>query len=176
MSIQQLVNFPIATNFRFWCPELPLLSELIQDVTIPGITLNPTEIHNRFVDYSDPGEKLVFQEMDLGFSMDENYDAYTEIFSWMSLMAGPDGMSDVSEEQRRLLFCDSTVTLLDNAQRPTRTLIFKDSWPTSLGAMPYDVSGDSSSVKSILSLQFTAMEISPPAKDLTPLGEFHRNH
>ena len=63
MPLQKLVNFAKDTNFRFYCSELPLISELCQDVTLPTVTLGEAEVHTRFIDYPEPGEKLLFPEL-----------------------------------------------------------------------------------------------------------------
>ena len=47
MALQKLINFPVTTNFRVQIPELPLLTEVAQDVTLPTITLNPAEVYTR---------------------------------------------------------------------------------------------------------------------------------
>lgn len=177
MALNQLVNFPVQTNFRFWCPELPLLSELAQDITIPAVTLNPTETYHRDGDYSQPGEKLLFTELDIGFAMDEYFDVYAEVYSWMNLMAGWELTSKgIVEATRKVLFCDCEVIALDNNQKASRKFIFHDSWPTQLGALPFDQAGDPANIKGIVTFQYIAMSITPDTKNLTQLGELRYNH
>jgi hypothetical protein len=131
---------------------------------------------NRFVDYNEPGEKLQFTELDVGFSMDEYLDVYAEIWSWMSRMAGPPGMSQYREDERKIVLADAVITQLDNKLQPSRKFIFHDCWPTEIGAVSLDVGGDGATVKGIVTFSFTAMDITPHDKDLTQLGEFVYNH
>ncbi len=176
MALQKLINFPITTNFRFVCSELPLLSEVAQDITIPPVTLNPAEVFTRTGDYGQPGEKLSFTELDIGFSMDEYFDVYAEVFSWMNRMAGMPELQSVKESERGILFADCEIILLDNAMRETRRFIFHDSWPTTMGALPLDVAGEASTMKGIVTFQYLAMEIRPDTKNLSELGDLRYSH
>ena len=174
MANKQL-NFAIPTNFRFFCSEIPVTSELAQDVTLPSINMGQAQVPNRFVDYNLPGEKIVYAEIDVGFSMDENYDAYAEIYSWMERMCGVTG-SGVPESERKLLFADAEITLLDNTGNMIRKIIFHDAWPVSIGAMALDVSSDASPVKTILTMDYTSMSIVPGTKNLSELAAIRYNH
>jgi hypothetical protein len=171
----KLVNFPKVTNFRFYCSELPLTSELIQDVTVPTITVGGAQVSNQYVDYNEPGEKMLYTELDLGFIMDENYDAYAEIYSWMTRMVGVPGIH-LPEADRKLVFADAEIILLDNAQKEVRRFIFHDAWPTTIGALPYDATGTADDVVAILTMEYTAMSIKPNTKNITQLGDFKYSH
>lgn len=176
MATQTLVNFPVVTNFRLYIPECPLLSELAQDVTIPAITLNPAEVFTRTGDYGQPGEKLVFTELDIGFAMDEYYDVYAEVYSWMNRMAGMPELQSVEERDRYVLFCDIELTLLDNKQKMARKFIFHDAWPTALGAIGYDGAGQAENVRGLVTFEYIAMEIKPDTKNLTNIVNVEYNH
>lgn len=176
MPLQKLVNFSVDTNFRFICPELPLLSQVAQDVTIPALTLPPAEVFTRFVDIQQPGEKIQYQEIDIGFSMDEYFDVYAEVYSWMHRMAGPPGDSHVPESERKVVVCDSEVILLDNTQRQGRKMVFTDSWPTSIGAVAMDAASQAAANKCVLTMHFATMKLTPPTKNLTELGDLTYNH
>ena len=176
MALQQLVNFPLSTNFRFNCPELPLLSEVAQDATIPAITLNPAEVFTRTGDYGQPGEKLQFTELDIGFAMDEYLDVYAEVFSWMNRMAGMPGFQTVEEKDREVLFCNVELIMLDNTQRESRRFIFHNAWPSALGALAFDQAGEASTMKGIVTFEYLAMELTPDTKNLTGLGDLRYNH
>jgi len=176
MALQQLVNFPVSTNFRIAIPELPLLSEVAQDITIPTITLPPAEVFTRTGDYGQPGEKLQFTELDVGFAMDEYFDVYAEVLSWMNLMGGYPGFQSVEERDRRVLFCNIDVIMLDNAQRESRRFIFHDAWPSTMGALALDQAGEASNMKGVVTFEYTAIEMKPDTKNLTQLGDLKYNH
>ena len=170
------INYAISTNFRFNCSEIPFVSELAQDVTIPSVKLGQAQITSPFVDYNQPGEKILYAEIDVGFVMDENFDAYTEIYSWMERIAGVPGLSPVPVSQRRTLFADAEITILDNTGNMIRRMIFKDAWPVSLGALEYDSTSSAAPLKSILTLDYTGMIILPFTKNLSGLANIHYNH
>jgi hypothetical protein len=163
MTLKHEPNFAHGYNFLITIPELPIISELAQDFLLPALTLNPAEVPNRFVDYGIPGEKLVYTELDIGFIMDSNMDAYVEIHNWMRLMAGT---IDQPVEQRKELVSDITLHILNNAKNQVRKFIFTDAWPTSLGAVSYDLLG-ADVTKSILSMKFTNFKITPADSDVS---------
>lgn len=176
MALQKLINFPVSTNFRFTCPELPLLSEVAQDITIPPVTLNPAEVFTNTGDYGQPGEKLTFTELDVGFSMDEYFDVYAEVFSWMNRMAGMPELQSIEHSERRIVVADCEIILLDNTMKESRRFIFHDSWPTTMGALALDVAGEAQTMKGIVTFQYAAMQIIPDTKNLTELGDLRYNH
>jgi hypothetical protein len=157
MSLNLAPNFAQGYNFEIVIPSLPVVSALAQDFLIPALTLNPVEVPNRFQDYTLAGEKLLYGEIDIGFIMDVQMDAYVEIHNWMKLMAGA---YDQVAEERRLLHNDITLQLLNNHKHLVRTFKFIDAWPTSLGAASYDLA-TAGQVKSILTLKFSAFTITP---------------
>lgn len=157
MSLNLAPNFSQGYNFDIVIPSLPVVSALAQDFLVPALTLNPMEVPNRFVDYTLAGEKLLYGELDIGFIMDNNMDAYVEVHNWMNLMAGA---YDQPVEERQLLHNDVTLQLLNNHKNLVRTFKFIDCWPTSLGAASYDLA-TAGQVKSILTMKFTAFTITP---------------
>lgn len=176
MALQQLVNFPVTTNFRIQCPELPLLSELAQDCTLPTLTINPAEVFTRTGDYGQVGEKINFTELDVGFSMDEYLDVYAEIYSWMNRMCGMPGFQAVEEKDREVLFCNIDLIMLDNNQKESRRFIFHDVWPSSIGAIALDQAGEAITMKGLVTFEYTAIEMKPDTKNLTQLGDLRYNH
>lgn len=172
----QLYNFTISNNFRVTVPELPMITDLAQDVTIPAITLPETIVPNRHVEDKQPGEKLVFTELDIGFTVDENWDTYAEIWSWMALLAGPDGMSQQIVTERQILYVDIVIEILNNARKAVRRLKFYDCWPTAIGAVSLDTTGDDINTKGIVTMSYTAMDIDPPGKNLTGFTDIVYSH
>lgn len=76
------------------------------------------------------------------------------------------GTYDQPVEQRKMIFTDTTLHILNNSKNQVRKFTFFDSWPTALGATAYDLSGPSV-IKSILSMQFTGFDVSPADSDLS---------
>lgn len=171
----KLFNFSRTDGFRFSCAEIPIVSELAQDVTIPSVNIGQAQTTSRFVDYNQPGEKIVYAELDVGFIMDENYDAYAEIYSWMQRIAGPPDNMPIEESQRKTLFADASIELLDNTGKMIRKMVFLDAWPVSLGAIAMDTQS-STEIKSILTLDYTAMIIVPHTKNLSGIADMRYTH
>lgn len=163
MSINKEPNFARGNRFELTIPEAPIVAALAQDFLIPALTVNPAEVPNQFVDYALPGEKIVYGEIDVGFIVDDNFDAYVEIHNWMRKMCGA---YQQQAEERLMLHCDVTMILLNNNHNPVRRMIFHDCWPTSLGAASYDLLA-SDPVKSILTMKYSGLSIDPDTIDIS---------
>jgi len=157
------LNNALSNNFILSIHELPIVSELAQDVIVPPLTLNPVDVENRWVKYPEMGEKIIYSECDIGFMIDENWDSYTEVYNWMSKAAGT---SHHTEESRKQVFSDVSIMILNNSRNPIRKLVFLDAWPTTLGAVALD-SGGSLELQGILTLAYTEMRIEVPDNDIT---------
>lgn len=142
---------------------------------MPSLALNPAEVYHRNVDFKQPGEKITYTELDVGFIMDEQYDAYAEIYSWMARLAGVPGVA-IEEKDRRVLTCNAEVILLDNKQRQVRKFVMHDAWPTNLGAIPMESTGEASNVKSVLTMAYNYMTIEPDTKNMSNLGDMRYDH
>jgi len=153
------INIALTNNFIATIPHLPIVSELIQDFVIPSIQLNPAEVYSQWSEYPEIGEKITYAEADIGFQIDENWDSYTEVFNFMQLAAG-EGLSH-KHENRKQIFGDTSLVILDNERNPIRVLTFVDSWVTTLGAVSLD-SGGGDALTGILTLQYHSMLITPP--------------
>lgn len=158
------LNIALDNNFILNIPELPIVSELAQDVIIPSIQLNAADIYSEWSDYPEAGEKITYAETDIGFQIDDNWDSYVEAYNWMLKSAGT-GITH-KHENRKQVMGDTTVIILNNDRNPVRVITFIDAWVTTLGAVALD-SGGGTSLTGILTMQYHYITIKIPDNNIT---------
>ena len=72
-------------SFQIDIPLAPSVSEWVQSVSVPGITLGEANIETPFVRQPEPGDKLIFSPLSFSFIVDEEMKNWTEMFNWMML-------------------------------------------------------------------------------------------
>lgn len=129
------LNFGRAPNIQYFC----------QSVTVPGISLSEVVQTNPFVDLYRPGEKAIYDLLNVTFIVDEQLKAWLEIHNWIRAMTFPTSFKDyrdlglLSKESgiKQELgiapqYSDATVTVLSSANNPTHRFKFRDVFPTTL--------------------------------------------
>ena len=158
------LNMTLSNNFILNIPDLPIVSELAQDIIIPSIQLNTAEVYSQWSTYNEAGEKIEYSETDIGFQIDEKWDSYIEIYNWMSKMAGV-GITH-KHRHRKQIMGDMSVIVLNNQRNPVRVITFVDAWATTLGAVALDSAGNEE-LKGILTMQYHYLKFDSPDNNLT---------
>jgi hypothetical protein len=71
-----LLTFARAPNVQYFC----------QQVSVPGISLSEAVIANPFVDIYAPGEKAIYDLLNITFMVDEELQGWKEIHDWIRAM------------------------------------------------------------------------------------------
>ena len=159
------MDYASPIQFRFKIAKLPLVEFFIQSVNLPGITLGSATVVNPLLDYPVPGDKIVYQSLDISFLVDENLNNYKELHDWMtglgfpkshkqfadlqatgadkfpgstkgSVVAGVEIPAPLSEGG---IYSDATLTILNSKNIAKTEIRFHNIYPTSLGALSYNV-------------------------------------
>jgi hypothetical protein len=127
---------------------LPNVQYFCQTISVPGISLSEIPIHNPFVDIYSPGEKAIYDILNITFIVDENMTAWKEVHDWIRAMTFPEKY----EEYRRLgllnkthgllkreseqfpQFADGKLTMLSSSNNPIAEFKFYDMFPTTLSS------------------------------------------
>jgi hypothetical protein len=125
-----ILNFTRLPNVRYFC----------QSVSVPGISLSETPITNPFVDIYSPGEKAIYDLMNITFMIDEDLKAWLEIHDWIRAMTFPKEYAEYrnlprlsgKQENNFPQFSDATITLLSSKNNPIYNFKIYDCFPTSL--------------------------------------------
>jgi hypothetical protein len=144
-----LLTFGRAPNVQYFC----------QNVTVPGISLGEAVITNPFVDLYSPGEKAIYDLLNITFIIDEELRGWLEVHDWIRAMTFPvkfeeyqklpslnkyqSAKNDISKKFPQ--FSDATVTLLSSAFKPNLVFRFHDVFPVSISSFIMNALDDSNS-------------------------------
>ena len=156
----------------------------MKSVNIPGITLGEATQTTPLKDIPIPGDKLNYASLDLSFLVDENLNNYKELHDWLigigfpkdhtqfrdALAAGADrfpGSTAPTRTERQTvataegaIYSDATLTILNSKNIAKTEIRFRDVYPTSLGALNYNVAAsDVDYLQAAASFNYSLYEI-----------------
>jgi hypothetical protein len=110
---------------------------------VPGISLSEIPQNTPFVDLYIPGEKAIYDLLNVTFFVDEELTAWREIHDWIRAMTFPTDFSEyrnlsklnkVSDLRSSLKpqYSDASITILSSSNTPYFKFKFYDLFPTSL--------------------------------------------
>ena len=120
-------NYP---NLEFFC----------QNVTHPGMIMNPVELPvRRLAGLPFPGDTLTFNELSTNILLDENLESYTEMFNWIRRLL-ENNMFDrnPSGKSSQPNYADITLSILSSHNNQTKQVRYIDCVPTSLGDINFE--------------------------------------
>ena len=117
---------PLAdVQFKFEIAALPNTSFFVQTCNLPGIALEAQTIATpQIQNFSRHTGIVTYEALDIGFMIDEYLKNWQEIYEWM--------IGDVSK------YTTAVLTLVSSSMNPTMEIHFKDIFPTTLSAIPFD--------------------------------------
>lgn len=135
------------SGYRLFVDRLPECTYWWQQVPIPGIALGQPKVATPLVDWPIPGDKILFEPLELQFLVDENLENYIAIFRWIRDLGFPDDnlqYTSLMNRNRRFKtdtelstnFSDATMHILDSNNNTVQKIIFKDMFPFNLRINP----------------------------------------
>lgn len=127
------LNFSRTPNVQFFC----------QTVSVPGIALSEVPQNTPFVDVYVPGEKAIYDILNVTFIIDEDMASWREIHDWIRAMTFPLEYSEYRnlENLGRIAtgrttakpqYSDATLNILSSNNVGNYQFKFYDCFPTSL--------------------------------------------
>lgn len=127
------LNFSRVPNTQFFC----------QSVSVPGISLSEIPQNTPFVDAYIPGEKAIYDLLNVTFFVDEELTAWREVHDWIRAMTFPHDFDEYknlsrlnrmagARQDKKPQYSDATITLLSSSNKPYFKFKFYDVFPTSL--------------------------------------------
>ncbi len=136
---------PLQPNkFTLTFSRLPNMQYFCQTVSVPGISLSEAGPQTTpFVDLYKPGEKAIYDLLNVTFTIDEELKAWTEIHDWIRGLTFPTNFNeyvDLSKLTRKVSinvpknpqYSDATITIFSSSFTPLYRFNFYDCFPTSL--------------------------------------------
>ena len=132
-NLNQLNVVSFESNFL----RMPNINYFCQRVGIPGITLSNTILSTPFANIPIEGDVLEFEDLTIGFIVDEDMQNYLELYNWLQSLGFPDKYSQYDNEDSSIK-SDMNILLHTNKSNPNYSIVFKDVFPISLGAIAFD--------------------------------------
>jgi hypothetical protein len=136
-------NFLQPNKFQLNFARMPNLQYFCQSVSIPGVSMSEIPQNTPFVDLYIPGDKLIYDLLNITFYVDENLQTWKEVHDWIRAMTFPESfeeyrnLDNLNKYTRSLntnkpQYSDGQVTLLTSANNPKIKFKFYDLFPISL--------------------------------------------
>ena len=132
-NLNQLNVISFETNFL----RIPGVNYFCQRVSIPGITLSTTNLSSPYANIPIEGDILEFEDLTIGFIVDEDMQNYLELYNWLQSLGFPEGYSQYDNETSDIK-SDMNILLHTNKSNPNYSIVFKDVFPVSLGTIAFD--------------------------------------
>ena len=154
------LDYASPVQFRFKCSKLPEVEFFCQTANIPGIGLGVADVETPLKSIPFPGDKVTYQDLSISFLVDENLNNYKEIHDWIIGLGAPQnhtqfstlrdtgtdrfpGQTTNSPNNNTVpdggTYSDATLTVLNSKNIAVTEIRFHNIFPTSLGALSYDV-------------------------------------
>ena len=157
---------PIA--YRFNIRKIPNVVYFCQSVNIPGISFSSPVQTTPFSPINIPGDTLFYEDLTIRFLVDEDLEAYTEIFNWITALTAPKAFSQYKTERdtnkvlRRStgnLFSSAELIILNNNMNPNKEVIFDDVFPVSLSSIEFDSGSTLDTLSATVTFKYTTYSI-----------------
>jgi hypothetical protein len=158
---QPTTNNNLTNNkFRFVLTRCPTMTYFCQRANIPSlgfgtsIQSNPTGVSIR-----RPGTTYVYEDLQIGFSVDENMKNWLELHNWIKdLGISYDTATEVLREPQKI--CTAFLLVLNSQYRPILSVKYKNVYPTFVSGIDFDSSTtDTDVVIATASFAYTHYEI-----------------
>ena len=144
-------NFLSPVGFKFIIGRTPNVDYFCQSASIPEVSIGAREISTPVKDYTVPGDKMTFGDLNLRFLVNEDLDNYFEIYKWLKGLTNPKNTGDfqayinsVDEKGRDSDFTksmsDARLLVLNSNYNGIATVNFYNIFPTSLTTLEFDAS------------------------------------
>jgi hypothetical protein len=148
-------NLAQASKFLLSFTRLPTMTYFCTKINLPGITFGEAVQQNPLIDAPIPGDKMVYDALEIDFLIDEALLSWTTIQDWIKGMAFPentDQYKNLNLQQSLQLrnkqpqYSDATLTILTNKNNPIVTVQFSQLFPISINSLQFDTAVDASTI------------------------------
>ena len=127
------LNFARSPNVQYFC----------QSLSVPGISMSEVPQMTPFVDIYVPGEKAIYDLLNITFLVDEELKSWVEIHDWIRAMTFPKEFAEYGKldrlnkytthmQTKTPQYSDAPVTLLSSSNTPYYKFKFYGVFPTTL--------------------------------------------
>jgi len=136
-------NFLHANKFQLNFGRTPNTQYFCQSVTVPGISMSEIQSPTPFSDLYLPGEKPIYDLLNVTFLVDEEMKAWLEIYDWIRALTFPEnyqeyqslGTLNPNSLNKKPQYSDCTITVLTAANNPIVRFHYYEVFPTSISTV-----------------------------------------
>lgn len=121
----------VSDGFRMVFHKAPNTSYFCQNFIMPGVTVTETPVVRPVADVYFPGDKLVYEPLNVTMLVAENMENYVEILDWL--------VNSVTTTNNADKYDDITCYILSSKNNVNRTVTFKNAFPTNIGSISFNV-------------------------------------
>ena len=119
---------------------LPNVVFFLQALNLPNITLSNVITPTPFVELKKPGNQLRYEDLTVNYILDEDMQAWLEIYNWMMNLGNPETKNKIgslSKEPGKInsVTSDMSILIKTNANNSNIKVTFYDAFPTDLGGV-----------------------------------------
>lgn len=135
-----ITNYLSPIEFIVSVKRLPHVQFFIQRAIIPGISLQPIPRPTALNPIFETADRLVYNDLNLSFIVDEKMDNFIEVFNWMHGISFPQNFQQYKNlnESEYGLKSDISIVIHNSNKNPHLEINFKDCFPIALGDITLD--------------------------------------
>jgi len=168
---------PLNVNgFTFSFARIPNVNYFVQEVNLPDLSLGEPVQATPLSDVYLPGEKLTYGACTINYIIDEDMTNYMSLYRWMVALGKPKNYeqyldfptTDTESFKKNLSelaknYSDATLIILNNNNKPSKIVTFKDMFPTSLASISFDSRNtDATYITHSVTLRYSYFTITNP--------------
>jgi len=137
-------NFLSPLNFKFQIKKSPNVNFFLQQVNIPGFSIQPTFQATPFVKIPKSGDHIDFEDLRIKFKVDEDLVNYMEIYDWLRDLGFPNSFQEYAIIASKPItsgmgiVSDISLLILNSNHNPKYDCVFKDCYPISISDVTFD--------------------------------------
>ena len=172
-------NYMSPLGFKLIITKTPKVDFLCQSANIPSISMGTAVQPNYLKDIPVPGDKVLYDDLNVRFLVDEKMENYLAIHKWITGLGYPESLGQFSQlkkddnrtdrrvsdaaDSRYFEFSDATLQILNSNYKPSVLVNFKDAFPVSLSTLDFDVTTrDYSYFTAEVTFKYTIFNITDP--------------
>jgi len=135
-------NYLHSNKFLLTFSRMPNMQYFCQSLSVPGISMSEAIQTTPFIDIYAPGEKAIYDLLNITFIVDEELKGWLEVHDWIRAMTFPTEFEEyrklsqlnkfVTKQSSNPQYSDGSITLLGTSNTPYFRFNFHDLFPTSV--------------------------------------------
>ena len=172
-------NYMSPLGFKLILTKTPKVDFLCQSANIPQISMGTAIQPSYLKDIPVPGDKVLYDDLNVRFLVDEKMENYLAIYKWMTGLGYPEFRAQYDQlkkddnrthrgvvdkgDPRYFEFSDATLQILNSNYKSSVLVNFKDVFPIALSTLDFDVTTrDYSYFTAEVTFKYTIFNITDP--------------